>query len=160
MTPSEHNGRSVTNGRFAEGNRCGAGNPHSAQVGKLRSVLLAAVTEDDMRTIVIKLVELAKAGDLNAARLLIDRTVGKKFVEQVETPATLDEEKKIRLLAINQRLRDDSANGTGGGLSVDERRNRIAEICRCAIARSGTGEQTEPLEAENDVDSDTDEVAK
>ena len=43
----------------------------------MRAVLLAAVTEDDMRAIVLKLVEMAKGGDLKAIDLLLTRTLGK-----------------------------------------------------------------------------------
>ena len=94
MTPSPngHNRRS-SNGRFTVGNAGGPGNPHAAQVGGLRRALLDAVTPDDVRDIAAKLVTLAKGGDLNAMRLVLDRTVGKKFVEQIESPPTLEEYK-------------------------------------------------------------------
>ena len=64
-------------GRFAAGNPGGPGNPHAGQVAKLRAVLLDAVTEEDMRTVVGKLVEMAKGGDLKAIELLLNRTLGK-----------------------------------------------------------------------------------
>ena len=75
-----------TNGRFAAGNQFGRGNPHAAQVARLRSAMLAAVTEDDMRVVVGKLVELAKGGDVPAIGLLLNRVLGK--VVAIEEPPT------------------------------------------------------------------------
>ena len=64
-------------GRFAPGNKAGKGNPHAKRVAKLRSALLEAVSEEDMRQIVCKLVEQAKAGDIHAAKEVILRTLGR-----------------------------------------------------------------------------------
>ncbi len=64
-------------GRFAPGNSGGPGNPHAKQTGKLRSAMLAAVTEKDMRDVVMKLVELAKSGNVPAAREVLDRCLGR-----------------------------------------------------------------------------------
>jgi len=52
------------------------GNPNAAKVAKLRSAALGAVSQKDMRRIVRKLVELALAGDVAAARELLSRTLG------------------------------------------------------------------------------------
>jgi hypothetical protein len=78
MTPSPNgdNGRDEQ-GRFTAGNNGGPGNPHAAQVGRLRTALLNAVTEDDMREVVLALVGKAKTGDVVAARVLFDRVLGK-----------------------------------------------------------------------------------
>ena len=64
-------------GRFAPGNSGGPGNPHAKQTGKLRSAMLKAVTEKDMRDVVMKLVELAKSGNVPAAREVLDRCLGR-----------------------------------------------------------------------------------
>ncbi len=64
-------------GRFAQGNAGGPGNPHAGKVARLRTALLAAVTEDDVREIVERLVRLAKEGDLAAIRELFLRTIGR-----------------------------------------------------------------------------------
>ena len=71
--PNGRDGR----GRFAKGNAGGPGNPHAGKVAKLRSAVLAAVKEDDMRQIVERLVRLAKEGDLAAVRELFLRTLGR-----------------------------------------------------------------------------------
>ena len=65
-----------TTGRFAAGNTLGRGNPHAAQTAKLRSAMLSAVTEDDVKAVVGKLVALAKGGDVAAIKLLFDRVHG------------------------------------------------------------------------------------
>ena len=64
-------------GRFALGNSGGPGNPHAKQTGKLRSAMLKAVTEKDMRAVVMKLVELAKSGNVPAAKEVLDRCLGR-----------------------------------------------------------------------------------
>ena len=64
-------------GRFAKGNAGGPGNPYAAKVARLRAALLAAVTEDDVREIVERLVRLAKEGDTVAVRELFLRTLGR-----------------------------------------------------------------------------------
>ena len=76
-----------TNGRFQPGNQAAAG--HSSRSQKLRYVMLEGISEDDVRAVVTKLVALAKAGNLGAAKLLLDRTLGKVSVG--EPPAGGDE---------------------------------------------------------------------
>ncbi|MEE8154364.1 MAG: hypothetical protein V3T53_05335, partial [Phycisphaerales bacterium] len=61
------NGRDE-HGRFLPGHPGGPGNPHAKQTGKLRSAMLQAVTEKDMCDVVMKLVELAKSGNVPAAK--------------------------------------------------------------------------------------------
>ena len=51
--------------------------PHARKVGQLRSAMLRAMTQADMRAIVAKLVELAKGGNVQAAKELIDRCIGR-----------------------------------------------------------------------------------
>jgi hypothetical protein len=75
-TPTGDNGRDAR-GRFVKGNAGGPGNPLAARVSKLRSALLNAVTEDDVKEIVRKLVSLAKDGDTVAARILFERVLGR-----------------------------------------------------------------------------------
>jgi len=67
-----------TNGRFQPGNQAAVG--HSSRSQKLRHVMLEAISEDDLRAVVTKLVALARAGNLGAAKLLLDRTIGKVSV--------------------------------------------------------------------------------
>ncbi|MFO0846482.1 MAG: hypothetical protein U0797_29625 [Gemmataceae bacterium] len=69
------------NGRFAKGNAGGPGNPFARKVAQLRSLALETVTEDDLAAILKKMVERAKQGDVPAAKLVLQYTLGKP-VEQ------------------------------------------------------------------------------
>lgn len=91
MAPSTNgpNGRDGR-GRFAKGNSGGPGNPHARRVQPLRGALLQAVSADDVRAIVLKLVERAKAGDLDATRELLDRVLGKSAPRDLELEARLE----------------------------------------------------------------------
>ena len=64
-------------GRFATGNPGGPGNPFARRVAQLRSALLDAVSDDDLREIVSALVTRAKSGDVVAAREILTRIIGK-----------------------------------------------------------------------------------
>ena len=75
-SPKGTNGRDAK-GRFVPGYAGGPGNPHAKRVAKLRSTLLNAVTEDDIREIVQKLVAMAKEGDIHAAKEVLQRTLGR-----------------------------------------------------------------------------------
>ncbi len=70
-SPAVENGRGQA-GRFGIGNTFGRGNPHASKVQKLRTAMLAAVTEDDVSAIVRALVMLARNRDLKAAKLILD----------------------------------------------------------------------------------------
>ena len=69
------NGRG-SGGRFAKGNAGGPGNPHARKVAQLRSTLLRAISSGDLRAVVKKLLDQAKAGDVQAAKLVIERCLG------------------------------------------------------------------------------------
>lgn len=69
------NGRD-NKGRFAKGCRPGPGNPHAAQVSRLRSELLRQTTSERFSDIVSNLLTKAENGDLRAAELVLRYTVG------------------------------------------------------------------------------------
>ena len=72
-------------GRFAKGNPGGPGNPYARRVARLRSLMLEAVSDDDLKAIVAALVQQAKAGDLAAAREVLNRCTGKPgYIEQAD----------------------------------------------------------------------------
>ena len=56
-------------GRFTKGNTAARGNPYTRKAGEFRKALFASVTAKDIR-------EQAKAGDLKAIALFLDRTLG------------------------------------------------------------------------------------
>jgi hypothetical protein len=62
------------NGTFQKGHAGGPGNPYARRVAALRSALLAAVTEEDLRAIAATLVKQAKQGDMAALKLLLAYT--------------------------------------------------------------------------------------
>ncbi|MFO0846448.1 MAG: hypothetical protein U0797_29445 [Gemmataceae bacterium] len=66
-----------SNGRFAKGNAGGPGNPFARRVAQMRSLALEKVTDDDLAAILKKMVELAKEGDIPAAKLVLQYTLGK-----------------------------------------------------------------------------------
>jgi len=76
-------------GRFLPGNRAAKGNPYARHVAKLRAALMRAVTPLDVQEIIDSLVRAAKAGDINAARIILERTLGKPLeadiIERLET---------------------------------------------------------------------------
>lgn len=67
----------TSTGKFAAGNKLSRGNPHCDRIAKLRSAMLAAVTEKSMKSVIKKLIEMAEGGDVKAIQLLLDRTLGK-----------------------------------------------------------------------------------
>lgn len=75
-SPTEPSGRG-SDGRFQPGNSFARGNPHAKRIGELRAALLAAITDEDWRAILAKLVDAAKEGEQWAIREIFDRTLGK-----------------------------------------------------------------------------------
>ncbi len=74
-SPAASNGRG-SNGRFAAGNRLGQGNPNARRAQKLRTELMKSVESHDLKRIVRSLVNSAAAGDVGAAKLILDRVLG------------------------------------------------------------------------------------
>jgi hypothetical protein len=79
-----------SSGRFTKGNKCAAGNPFARRLARLRSLLLDAVSDDDLRAVARKLVEQARDGDTAAAKLLLAYVLGRPAA--VVDPDTLDRE--------------------------------------------------------------------
>ena len=94
-----------TNGRFAAGNTLGRGNPHAAQVARLRSAMLASVSEDDMKATIGKLVEMAKGGDVAAIKLLFDRVLGKVVTVEEPPVGWTPEQRAAKTAEIAERIR-------------------------------------------------------
>ena len=65
------------NGRFLQGSAPGPGNPYSAKVNALRRDLLAATDPADVLAIWQVLIEKAKAGNLRAGELILERLLGR-----------------------------------------------------------------------------------
>ena len=87
-TPST-NGR-TPRGQFATGNPGGPGNPYARRTAALRSALLDAVTEADIRAIAKALVKRARDGEVPAVRELLDRLLGRSGdVQDLSAPAEI-----------------------------------------------------------------------
>jgi hypothetical protein len=64
------------NGRFGMGNKGGPGNPYNGTVQKLRAAMVSAVSEEDIRAVIGKVLDQAKEGNLAAVKLLLSYTIG------------------------------------------------------------------------------------
>lgn len=88
-------------GRFLPGTKGGPGNPYAKRIKELRQTLYGTITDQDIREVVLKLIELAKGGDTVAIRELLDRAVGK-------SAAVLDDKvldmlaQRVKVIAIEE----------------------------------------------------------
>ncbi len=90
------------NGTFAHGNKASKGNPYAKRVGELRAALFEAVTPDDLKAVILKLLEQAKAGETASIKELFQRLLGPP--EAVDLMERLDLlEQKIEALAENKK---------------------------------------------------------
>src|SRR5688572_25683113 len=64
-------------GRFSAGNRGGPGNPFGRRVAELKKAALEAVDEEDLRVVMTMLKQKAQGGDVAAAKLLLQYTLGR-----------------------------------------------------------------------------------
>lgn len=101
-------------GRFVVGNKLANGNPAASRVQKLRFALLDAVTPEAVYRITIKLIELAYNGDIQAAKIVLDRALGPIVALDVEE----------RLKALEAALEDEE---NGSGESSEEARDEDEE---------------------------------
>ena len=65
------------NGQFAKGNPFGPGNPYNRQVAAYRAMVLECVTEEKLRAMVNKFMEMAAEGNIAAGRLILPYILGK-----------------------------------------------------------------------------------
>lgn len=82
-TPEDRDPRT---GRFLRGNKRGRGNPLARRTQKLRAAALRAVTPQDVAATLRALVEQARQGDVAAARLLLERTLGRREFDEPTLP--------------------------------------------------------------------------
>ena len=102
----ETNGRAA-NGQFLRGHAVRSpGNPQIAQLAAWRSAFARAVSADDMEAVVRSLVESAKSGDLDAIKILLDRTLGKP-VQPIDVDLAAD----VRTAVAQVRIVELPANG-------------------------------------------------
>jgi hypothetical protein len=83
-------------GQFARGNKGGPGNPFARRVAELRSLLLEAISGDDLQAICKAMIERARNGDVAAAKLLFQYALGKPAAA-VEPDRVEIDEHRLRL---------------------------------------------------------------
>ncbi len=76
-SPNGVNGGRDPSGRFSKGNRFGKGNPLAAEVFARRRAFLSVVNEATIKSIAREIVAAAKSGDLAAAKLILEWTIGR-----------------------------------------------------------------------------------
>ena len=89
-TELDGNGDRDERGRFVAGNHAATGNPHAKRVAQIRSLLLSEVTDDDLKAIIKTLIAQAVDGDVQAAREILDRCLGKPR-QALEIDATVEQ---------------------------------------------------------------------
>ncbi|MCC6581439.1 MAG: hypothetical protein IT440_13460 [Phycisphaeraceae bacterium] len=102
-TPSTNGECRDQHGRFATGNAGGPGNPLGGKVAKLRAALVEAVSEDDIRAVAATLVSLAKGGDPQAIKELLNRALGRPLEHDILARIEALEQNTEVHHAINQR---------------------------------------------------------
>ena len=85
-TPIDPTTGRQTNGRFATGNPGGPGNPNASLTAKLRQVMLECLSEADLALIFKALIEKAKEGNVQAAKMVLHYTVGKPGAAEAPSP--------------------------------------------------------------------------
>ena len=93
-------GKDPSSGRCVVGNSLGNGNPHIVAIERFRSAMYQALTPGDFKRLARKLLSMALKGNVSAAQLLLDRTLGKATqpVEVADTgPNVSDDDAKSRL---------------------------------------------------------------
>jgi hypothetical protein len=67
----------LPNGNFAKGNKLAHGNPWVAQMQAFQRCFLDSVKKAELRAVIKAMIKKAKEGDVNAARLIVERICGK-----------------------------------------------------------------------------------
>ncbi|HMF10859.1 MAG TPA: hypothetical protein VKE94_01095 [Gemmataceae bacterium] len=118
------NGRHA-NGRFAPGNPGGPGNPHYRKVAEYKKAMLAFVTIEDLGRIIAAMKKKAEGGDVAAARLILQYTLGKPSVDP--DLVDVDEWQKLQQHALPPREMQVVLNGVPASLAT--RLTNIAWPC-------------------------------
>ena len=87
-------------GRFINGNKHSQGYPFREAVQKLRVALFAAVTQEDLYETVRAIIRKARKGNVQAAKLVLDRGLGRlataaEHESQVETDEGFDVDERF-----------------------------------------------------------------
>jgi hypothetical protein len=94
------------NGQFARGNKGGPGNPYARHAAAFRDLLIKCVTAEDFVAVAVAVIEKAKAGDVPAARLVFQYTVGKPLSSADPDRLDADELRAFRANAAPKNIDD------------------------------------------------------
>ena len=110
-TPSKNgsNGQRDARGRFVPGCEGGHGNPYAKQVHTFRSAIVQAVTPADIQAVIQALLKAAKEGDVAAAKLFLERTVG-----AVKQEIKIEEGGELQVVERIVRVRSDRVASDAG----------------------------------------------
>lgn len=96
-------------GQFVKGAKAASQAPekrkYHKQIATLRQAFLAALTPEDMAGVVVSMVKMAKAGDVHAASLLMDKGLG-RFADTAEGDELPDQTKHV-VLHLSDELREE-----------------------------------------------------
>lgn len=130
-------------GRFAPGNRAGRGNPFAKRIAELHTALLDAVEPRMVEAIAKRMVKSALEGDIAAAKIVLDRTLGRSAPVRFKLP-------KVRSVAdlpgaINQIL----AAASRGEIGSEEaaRFANVVEVAGRALQAAEVEERLARLES-------------
>jgi hypothetical protein len=91
------------NGRFASGNPGGPGNPHARQLAEYKKAMLAVVSIERLNRILDAIAKKAEDGDVAAAKLILQYTLGKPTTPVDPDRLSFDEWVKMREQALPPR---------------------------------------------------------
>jgi hypothetical protein len=86
------------NGRFTLGNPGGPGNPFADRIQAYRRIFFEAVSVDDLYAIIRRVVGLAKLGDIAAAKVVLERALGRVELDLrglINAGATFDPDERF-----------------------------------------------------------------
>jgi hypothetical protein len=149
-SPNGNNGSRDSQGRFVAGNAGGPGNPYARRVARLRSLMLEAVSEEDLLELIQALIGQAKSGDLAAIREVLDRCLGKAGRIEQADPDRVDLNEGL-LLAEDQAQQARSVAATGGSERqvdywVDETRSEPEKLADFLNEVESLADQWDSLE--------------
>ena len=104
------NGRQA-NGRFAPGNAGGPGNPYYRQVAEYKKAVLAVVSIERLKRILDAIAKKAEDGDVAAAKLILQYTLGKPTTSVDPDLVDVDEWHKLQELSRPPREMSAVMNG-------------------------------------------------
>ena len=124
--PQAKEGREA-NGRFAPGNPGGPGNPYARQVAEYKKATLAVVSIERLKRILDAIAKKAEDGDVAAAKLILQYTLGKPTTSVDPDRLDVDEWQKLQELSRPPREMNAVMNGVPADMA--SRLTNIAWQC-------------------------------